>query len=224
MILRNRALRAFTMIEMMISMCGSTIIVGALMFSSMQLQRSLHAGDAYAGLQSDQHRLLDYVTRDLRRAIGIGSTQTVGGSGGNPLAAGTSLLVEDGNTLVVTQPGYYQSNNPSDPNFQAELGVVAADNYVDYGTGSNHAPSVRILFRKEYVASEKCVCFVRHEDDAATIVVRHADYLHLQVSTSTDGCSCTVEVNFTSPYRTSAPPLIALHDHILLRNIRLDQS
>jgi len=216
--------RAFTMIEMMISMCGSTIIVGALLFSSMQLQKSLHAGDAYAGLQSDQHRLLDYVTRDLRRAIGIGSTQTVGGNGGSPLPGGANLLVENGNTLVVTQPGYYQSNDPNDPNYQAELGVVTADNYVDYGTGSNHAPSVRILFRKEFVATENCVCFVRREDDAMTVIVRHADYLHLQVSTSADGCSCTVTVNFTSPYSTKAPPLIALHDQILLRNIRLDQS
>ena len=74
-----RAQRAFTLAEMMISMVGSSVIIGALLYSSMQLQRSLHAGEAYAGLQADQHRLLDYVTRDLRRAIGIGSTQTIGG-------------------------------------------------------------------------------------------------------------------------------------------------
>jgi len=217
----RRAPRAFTLVEMIISMVGSSIIIGALLYSSMQLQKSLHAGESYAGLQADQHRLLDYVTRDLRRAIGIGTTQTIGGSGGSPLT-GNSIMVENGTTLVVTQPGYYQSNTPTDPTYQAQLGVVAADNYVDYGTSAGHAPGVRILFRKEYVATEKCVCFVRREDDAEIIVVRHADYLHLQVSTSTDGCSCIVTVNFTSPYSTSAPPLIASHDQILLRNIRLD--
>jgi len=217
----RRAQRAFTIIEMMISMIGSSIIIGALLYSSMQLQKSLHASETYAGLQADQHRLLDYVTRDLRRAIGVGSTQTIGGSGGAPLN-GTSIAVENGTSLVVTQPGYYQSNTPNDPDYQKQLAVVAADNYVDYGTASGHAPGVRILFRKEYIATEKCVCFVRHEDDAATVIVRNADNLHLQISTSVDGCSCVVTVNFTSPFNGKTPPLVASHDQILLRNIRLD--
>ena len=212
--------RAFTLPEMLIGLVGSSIIIGALLFSAMELQKALHAGEVYAECQSGQHRLIDYVTRDLRRAIGIASTQTVGGSGGKPLA-GATMTVEDGTSLVVTLPGYYRSDTPTDQNYDQALPVVAADNSVDYGTTAGHAPGVRVLFSKVYLASEKCVCFVRSEADTSFIVVRHAEDLHLQIGTAPDGRTCTIEVNFTGPYSHTLP-LVASHDQLLLRNIRLD--
>jgi type II secretory pathway component PulJ len=55
----------FTIAEMMISMAGRAIIIGALMLSSVGLQRAFHASEVYAAAQADQRRLLDYLTRDL---------------------------------------------------------------------------------------------------------------------------------------------------------------
>lgn len=50
---------AFTLAEILISMAGTTIVVGALLLSSIQLQRSLHSSELYAVKQAAQRRLLD---------------------------------------------------------------------------------------------------------------------------------------------------------------------
>jgi Tfp pilus assembly protein PilW len=217
---RNPALRAFTLAEMLIGMVGSTIIVGALLCSSIELQRSLHASEIYALNHADQRRLLDCLSRDLRRAIGIATATTVGGGGGTRLS-GDTATIENSTSLVITLPGYYQSNSPNDLNYDQALPVVAADNYVDYGTGSQHAPGVPVIFRKVYVESEGCTCFVRIEGDAQSIIATNADNMHLTVTMAADGRSAIAEVTCLSP-RHNSTTLLAMHDQILLRNIRLD--
>jgi len=217
---RNSRQQAVTLAEMLISMVGSTIVVGALLLSSIELQRSLHTSESYAANQADQRRLMDCLSRDLRRAIGVATATTVGGSGGVKLS-GASATIEGSTSLVVTLPGYYQSNTPTDPNFDQPMPVVAASNYVDYGTGNQHAPGVIVIFRKEYIESEDCVCFVRLEGDAQFIIVRNADNLHLNVTMDPDGRSGTVAVTFLSP-RHDSQTMIAMRDQVLLRNIRTD--
>jgi type II secretory pathway pseudopilin PulG len=217
---RRGTQRGFTLAEMMIAMLGSTIVIGALLFSSIALQRSLQASESYASNQAEQRRLLDYLARDMRRAVGIGTTTTVGGSGGVKLS-GATATIENTTSLILTLPGYYQSNSPGDANYDQPMSVVTANNYVDYGTGNQHAPGVSVIFRKEYLESEKCICFVRIENDVQSIVVRDADNLHLTVTMATDGRTGTVEVTFLSP-RHGSETMIAMRDQILLRNIRLD--
>ena len=204
MMRESAAQRAFTLAEMMIGMVGSCLVLGALLVSSMEIQKALHSGELYAANQTNQHRLIDYVSRDLRRAIGIASTQTVGGGGGTPLA-GTTVAVENGTSLVITLPGYYASNTPTDPTYGQALPVVAADNYVDYGTAAGHAPGVRVLFSKVFMSAENCVCFVRNEADTNFIVVRDADNLRLQVGLAPDGRTCTLQVSFASPLQQGSP-------------------
>jgi hypothetical protein len=218
--IRASAFLAFTLGEMMISMAGMTIVVGALLVSSMQLQRSLHSSELYAINQAAQRRLLDTLSRDLRRSVGIATTNTIGGTGGAPLASG-SALIENGNSLVVTLPGYYQSNTPGAANYDQPLPVVEADNYVDYGTGSQHAPGVPVVFRKVFVDTEDCVCFVRIEADIQSVVVDHAENMHLTVTMAPDGRSAVAEVSYLSP-RWNSQTQIAMHDQILLRNTRTD--
>jgi hypothetical protein len=218
--MRNLTERAFTMAEMLISMCGSTIIVGALLLSSIALQRSLHSSELYASNQADQRRLLDCLSRDLRRSIGVATATTVGGSGGVKLSAGTATI-EGSTSLVLTLPGYYQSNTPGNSTYDQPMDIVAADNYIDYGVGNHHAPGVSVIIRKEYLQSEGCVCFVRIEGEAQSIMVRDADNMHLTVTMAPDGRSATAAVTFLSP-RHNSETLIAMHDQILLRNIRLD--
>jgi Tfp pilus assembly protein PilW len=218
--MRRARRHAFTLAEMMIGMVGSTIVVGALLLSSIELQKSLHASELYASNQADERRLLDCLSRDLRRSIGVATTTTVGGSGGAKLS-GASAAVEGNLSLVLTLPGYYQSNTPGDTHYDQPLTIVAADNYVDYGTGNGHAPGVPVIFRKQYLETEGCTCFVRLEADSQTIVVRAADNMHLTVTMAADGRSATVEVTFLSP-RAGSQTYVAMHDQILLRNIRLD--
>lgn len=214
------ARRAFTLAEVMIALAGSTVVLGALLFSSMQLQRALHASERHASSQADQRRLLDYLSRDLRRAVGIASTSTVNGAGGARVA-GAAVVVENGVALALTLPGYYQSEAPDDARYDEALPVVTANNYVDYGRETGHASGVRVLFRKQLVQSEGAVCFVRIEADAQTVIVREAENLHLQVAVAADGRSCVVDVAFIPPANRAAPRITS-RDQILLRNIRAD--
>jgi hypothetical protein len=218
--MRSRATFGFTLAEMIIAMAGTSVIVGALLFSSVELQKSLHASESYASNQSDQRRLLDCLSRDMRRSIGVATTTTLNGSVGTRLENATATI-EDSTALLLTLPGYYQSNTPTDTNYDQPLSVVTTNNYVDYGSGTQHAPGVPVVFRKEYIVDEGCVCFVRIEGDSQSIIVKHAENFHLAVTMSADGCSGTVQVTYLSP-RFGSKTLITMRDEILLRNIRLD--
>jgi Tfp pilus assembly protein PilW len=210
---------AFTLAEVMVGLAGSVIVIGALLFGAFGLQRSLHASELYANYQANQRRILDYLSRDLRRSIGIGSATSVSGSGATKLVSG-SVAVENQTALVLTLPGYYQGNEPGVGNYDQPLPVmaVASKDQVGYGTTSGLAPGVTVIFRKEYLASEGCVCYVRQEAAANLIIVRHAENINLQV-TVTNGSSCLVQVSFQSPY-SGVAPLVTTSDNVMLRNIR----
>lgn len=218
--MRRGAVTGFTLAEMIIAMAGTTIIVGALLFSSVELQRSLHTSESYASNQSDQRRLLDCLSRDMRRSIGVATTATLNGSDSARLANATATIEGD-TALLLTLPGYYQSNTPTDAHYDQPLSVVTANNYVDYGSGTQHASGVPVLFRKQYIVDEGCVCFVRVEGDSLSILVKHAENFHLTVTMSADGCSGTAQVTYLSP-RFGSQTVITMRDEILLRNIRLD--
>lgn len=214
------AQHAFTLAEMLISMVGSSIIIGALLFSSMQLQKSLHAAERYAANHSDQRRLLDCLARDLRRAVGIASSTSVNGDPSTRLS-GATLAVENGTSLALTLPGYYRNHLPGTAEYDQQFPVEAVDNYVDYGAYGSHAAGVSVHFCKEYVATEASVCFIRIEEGVQTIIVRGADFLRLQVAVGADGRTCTVETTYQSPNRT-VDARIRVRDEILLRNLRAD--
>src|SRR3982751_1893009 len=78
----------YTLSEMMIGMGTGTFVLVALILGSVSLQKSFTGGDAYATAQDSQLRVMDYLTRDLRRA----SSATVSG---------------DGTQVTVTVPDYY---------------------------------------------------------------------------------------------------------------------
>jgi hypothetical protein len=215
-----RRQNAYTLAEVMIGLAGSVIIIGALLFGSIGLQKSLHASELYAAYQADQRRIIDYLSRDLRRSIGIASATTMMGSAAARLAAG-SIVVESPTALVLTLPGYYKGNEPGATDYDQPLAVTAADDRVDYGTAAGLAPGVTVVFRREYLASEKCVCFVRQEAESSLVIVRHAENIHLQVTVTPDGASCLVQVSFQSPY-SGVAPLVTTYDNVLLRNIRTD--
>jgi Tfp pilus assembly protein PilW len=91
---RLRGQGAFTLAEMMVGMAAGALILLGLTLASISLQRSFSSGDAYATAQDSQLRVMDYLTRDLRRA----STATPSG---------------DGTQVTLTVPDYYDSYDAS---------------------------------------------------------------------------------------------------------------
>ncbi len=209
---------ALTLVEMMVSMAASAIILGAFLLSSLSMQKALNGSEKFAGAYSDQRRLIDYLARDLRRAVAVAATDDAG-TRYDP--AGSTVTIADGATLILTLPGYYQSNAKGDPNFAATLDVVGTDDRLDYGTTSGLAATVEVSFRKVFMAKERCVCFVRQEAGTDETVVRAADNLFAQVTVLAGAQSGSINAWFRSPFSTAAP-LVCTYDQLLLRNPPLD--
>ena len=207
-----------TLAEVLIAMVGSVLVMGALMASSLGLQQSFHASETYATSQGDERRLVDYVARDLRRAIGIAT-----GAPGGATSKVTSGAVDLGeNTaLIITLPAYYKSNATTDTTYDQALPVIAAGDRVAYGTLAGPAPEFAVTYRRLFVAAEKATCFVREEGDTRLVIVRGAEDLQLQITVAPDGESCTLAAQFISPYGRK-PVAVAVHDQVMLRNARID--
>ena len=112
--MRKRSTNAFTLNELMVSMAVVVIIVAVLLTGSIALQRNFNASMQYVRTQTEQVRVLDYISLDLRRAL------TVSAANGQ---------------LSLTIPDYYDANgNPRMP--------TIADGYAVYGSAAN-ATAVR---------------------------------------------------------------------------------
>ncbi len=215
---RRARQHGFSLAEVLIAMVASVFVVGGLFMGSLGLQKTSYNSERYATDQSNQRLLMDYIARDLRRAIGIATV--TGGAGSVRLAAG-SAVVENTTDLVVTLPAYYKSNAPSDANFDQALPVIAAGDRVAYGDASGPSPSITVTFRKLFVGGEGCVCFVRQEAAAARVLVRRADDLHVRVSVASDGKSGGIETWFAATF-SSAHPTVTASDRVMIRNLRVD--
>jgi prepilin-type N-terminal cleavage/methylation domain-containing protein len=59
----------FTLIELMITTAVSAIVLTGFMWGVTALQRSFTAAEFYSTAQSDETRIMDYIIRDVRRAL-----------------------------------------------------------------------------------------------------------------------------------------------------------
>jgi prepilin-type N-terminal cleavage/methylation domain-containing protein len=66
-ILRNR--HAFTLNEMMIALAASAVVLAATLTSSTSLQKSFNAIDNYFATHMQQIRIVDYLSRDVKRGL-----------------------------------------------------------------------------------------------------------------------------------------------------------
>ncbi|MEO6786945.1 MAG: hypothetical protein ABI318_12505 [Chthoniobacteraceae bacterium] len=207
---------AFTLMEMMVSVAATALVIGALLLSSISLNRALHSSAVYSDAYSDQRRVTDYIGRDLRRAVFLAVTDS---AGVRTDVAGTAaeVIIGDRATLIVTIPAYYRSDARNDPNYDAALDVVADAQRLDYGTSDGLAPPLEISFRKVFFRREKCVCFVRQEAGSDEVIVRHAENLYVQVSIAANGQTGGIKTWFRSSDIGPAP-LVSTYDRLLLRN------
>lgn len=214
----HRKSGGFTLAEMLIALAASVLVVGALLAGSIGLHHALHASEIFADHFSDQRRIIDYVSRDLRRSVGIAARDA---AGTDRELAGETLLVSTQDSLVVSLPGYYESNVPADENYDAALSPVATEKGPDYGDASGAAPPVTVVYRQVTVAEENCVCLVREEAGVAEVIVRDAEEFILSISVSGDGRTAVVQGAFAfSGSRATAG--LPTRDLIMLRNSRID--
>ncbi len=202
--------------ELMISLGASAAIIGALLLGSVSLNRSLHSSRVYSEAYSDQRRVTDYVSRDLRRAVGLAVTDS-SGARLEPNGAPASVLVDGRASLIITIPAYYRSNSRSDSRYDDALEVVADATRLDYGTAAGLAPPVEVTYRKMFFGAEKCVCFVRQEAGVDEVIVRKADNLFVQVDLAADAQSGSIKTWFRSN-ELGPTPLVSTFDRLLLRN------
>src|SRR5204862_2922409 len=109
--MKSRSLcAAISLAEILICMGMMSVILGCLLTSSLALQKTLQNSERYATYYSDQHRLIDFVGRDLRRAVAIGATDVDGLVQEVP---GSEITVEQRGRISVTLPDYYLSDVPT---------------------------------------------------------------------------------------------------------------
>ncbi|HEX8280592.1 MAG TPA: hypothetical protein VF551_04385, partial [Chthoniobacterales bacterium] len=69
------SIAAFTVAEMMVVVAMTTVLLGATITASISLQKSLAAADKFFGTHIQQIRIIDYLSRDVKRATAV-STST----------------------------------------------------------------------------------------------------------------------------------------------------
>lgn len=65
----SRKIRGFTLTEMMVAMSASAVVLGATLTSSTSLRKSFNAIDTYFATHMQQVRIVDYLSRDVKRGL-----------------------------------------------------------------------------------------------------------------------------------------------------------
>ena len=94
----RRSKAAFTLAETLVASAAASLVLGALIGTSVALQKSFSAAVAYATAEGDQLRFSDYVALDCRRAstAKVDNGVTING-------------ISTNNVLTLTIPDYYDS-------------------------------------------------------------------------------------------------------------------
>jgi prepilin-type N-terminal cleavage/methylation domain-containing protein len=86
----RRSGAGFTLMELLISLAVSSMMFAAIMSAGTASMRSLAVADDYSYQSNEELRAMDYIARDLRRAL-------------------TVTIAADGKSLSLTLPDYYSS-------------------------------------------------------------------------------------------------------------------
>ena len=102
----------FTLYELLVAMSISSVVVGAAMTSGIALQKSFKAVDSYFGTHMQQIRIIDYLSRDVKRGLIVTTsispqsvTVTIPNyliQSGDPEAIANPLLVGTPRTPTIT--------------------------------------------------------------------------------------------------------------------------
>ena len=98
-----------TLIELLVSSASAVVILGALLSGAVAVRKSFSATERYVTGINNQSRLMDFVARDLRRAVRVG---TLVGGVNTPLKNHTGFSITETNMLTINIPDYYATNTP----------------------------------------------------------------------------------------------------------------
>jgi hypothetical protein len=104
---RRSSVRAFTISGLLVSTAITTTVAAGMFTAVMAIQKSTAASYHHIRSQIQQARLIDYIARDLRRALTVNVTSTQGGE-----------------TLNLTIPDYYDASGAARDPVISNGGIV----------------------------------------------------------------------------------------------------
>jgi prepilin-type N-terminal cleavage/methylation domain-containing protein len=114
----------FTLTEMMVAMAASAVVLGATLTSSTSLQKSFNAVDNYFGTHMQQIRIVDYLSRDVKRGLVVTTSanlQTV-------TITAPNYIIQAGDPEAIVNPAL--TGTPRTPS----VVYTASGPQVNYGT------------------------------------------------------------------------------------------
>jgi hypothetical protein len=196
---------AFTLGEMMIAMAASAVVLGATLTSSTSLQKSFNAIDSYFATHMQQIRIVDYLSRDVKRGLVVTTSA-------------------DLQTVTITTPNYIIQ--PGDPEAIANPALVGSPRtpsivYTPSGPQVNYGASTSTI-----VYSINGLSILRTENGVVTTIASSTDQL---VPLTTDvelanteyaKTSITFQPIFTSGGSVAARSGTTVYSTAYLRNKR----
>ncbi len=206
---RRARLAAFTFMEVMVASSLGAVIFAAALAAMINLQKSYTATEQYATSLTDQMRLVDSLSMDLRRSKRV-------------------TFDADGNGVVLELPDYYYYN-ASDPartfplpntptvpedHSRAVYGNTVSAPQVYY----RYSPATRIMTREEVRAGQSLTNAAPGQQPVAGNI---ASFPVIALDNPTRPIMARLTVTFHPMFQTPGTPetnLITLHNVTFLRN------
>jgi prepilin-type N-terminal cleavage/methylation domain-containing protein len=196
---------AFTLTEMMIAMSVSGVVLGTTLTSSTSLQKSFNAIDNYFGTHMQQIRIVDYLSRDVKRGLIVTTSA-------------------DLQTVTITVPNYIiKEGDPEAILNPATIGTARTPTmaYTPSGWQVNYGASTSTV-----VYSISGMSILRTENGTVTTIASSTDQLVPQTTdvelanTEYAKTSITFQPTFTSGDTTISRSGTTVYSTAYLRNKR----
>jgi type II secretory pathway component PulJ len=196
---------AFTLPEMTLALAASSVVLGATLTSSTSLQKSFNAVDNYFGTHMQQIRIVDYMSRDVKRGLIVTTSA-------------------DLQTVTVTMPNYIiQKGDPEAIANPALIGTPRTPTmvYTPSGWQVNYGNSTSTV-----VYSISGTSILRTEDGTVTTIASSTDQLVPKTTdvelanTEYTKTSITFQPIFTSSGATASRSGTTVFSTAYLRNKR----
>ena len=151
-----RNCQAFTLTEMMVTMAVGAVVLGATLTSSTSLQKSFNAIDNYFATHMQQIRIVDYLSRDVKRGLVVTTSA-------------------DLQTVTITTPNYIvQPGDPEAIATPASIGTPRTPTIVNTPSGPqvNYGATTSTI-----IYSINGLSILRTENGVVTTIASSTDQL-----------------------------------------------
>jgi hypothetical protein len=229
---RRRARAGYTLVEVSLAAGILSIVLAVVASVTISVKRAVEATTHYIIEANNGTRLLDYVGRDLERALRVG--QLVG-STNSTFRSGPGFSITETSTLTINVPDFYASNTPTNAAgstystsryARATLGATGSVPWADAVGTFNAVQCARFApasgsdeiqvryFRATRSAQDHTLCYFRQEfsstGTALAPPVETAEQVNLDGATTNlviiplnNGTTFQIQSNFTPRFRLS---------------------